>query len=267
MQATAYFKRGDQQQAFDLWGRTARLKPDFPELYNNWGQAYFELGDYSRAIDMWSTALQLRPQWAEVSRRSKTAMQMKQSSLLVEQYWEQLQQQGDDPELRNKLALAFYRLGDFEMAIEQWRAALRLKPKWGDVHNNLGGAYYKLNQPAAALEHWRQAVQLSPDGTEAHKNLARLLATAQDEALRQPAEAVQMAQRAAELTEYQRADVLETLSIALAANGKFSEAIQAAEKALTLAQAAGNKALAESLRQNIIIFRTKRDGNSQHRQY
>ena len=55
---------------------------------------------------------------------------------------------------------------------------------------------------------------------------------------------------------------LEVLSMALAANRQFTEALQAAEKALALAQAAGNKALAESLRQSITIFRAKKDQNS-----
>ncbi|MCP4708438.1 MAG: sulfatase-like hydrolase/transferase [Planctomycetes bacterium] len=267
MEATAYFKLGEHQQAFDLWDQTAQLKPDFPELYNNWGQACFELGDYSQAMDVWATALQLRPQWAEVRRRSNIALQMKKLHQLIEQYWEQIQQQGDDPELRHKLALVFYQIGDFEMAIEQWQSALRLKPEWSDIYNNLGGAYYKLNQQAAALEHWRKSLELNPDETESLKNLALLLATARDESLQAPAEAVQLGRRAAELTDNKRADILDVLSIALAANGQYSEAMEAAEKALALAQSAGMEALAEKLRQNITIFRTKRDGNIRQRQH
>ena len=262
MLATAYFKMGAQSQAFALWVRAAQVQPDLPELYNNWGQAYYELGDYSQAREIWSKALELRPQWVELLLRSKNALQKMQLTQLTEQYRQRLQQQGDDPDLRNQLALVFYQLEDFEAAIEQWQAVLRVQPERADVHNNLGSAYFKLHQSAAALEHWRQAIGLNPGETEAYKNLGMLLAMAEDESLRRPAEAVQMARRAAELTANKRADVLEVLSIALAATGNYNEAIAAAEKALALAQSAGDMVRAESLRQNIALFRTKRDGNS-----
>ena len=59
-----------------------------------------------------------------------------------------------------------------------------------------------------------------------------MLATASDAKIRNPARALELAQKAVELTSFEDADKLDTLAAALAANGKFADAISRQEEAL-----------------------------------
>src|SRR5215813_5005359 len=46
------------------------------------------------------------------------------------------------------LGLALKYKGNAPQAIEEFQAALRIKPKWGDAHYALGAAFYDLNDSA-----------------------------------------------------------------------------------------------------------------------
>ena len=222
--ATAYFQLGHHEQAFDLWSKILQLNPNLAVAYNNRGQAYYQLGDLDRAAQDWSQALQISPQWAEVRNNIDVVQRMiKKIDQTVVQLLKALQSQPDDPTLHVQLALTYYQRGRFDMAIQHWRQALHYKPDW----------------------------------PEACMGLAMVLATVPEVKLRQPAEALRLAQKAAELTQFERPDILNTLSIAHAAAGNYTEAINFAEKALPLAVSEGNEKLAESLRQNLKLFQMK----------
>ena len=224
--ATAYFKLGRQQQAFALWAKTLQLKHDLPEVYVSMGQAYYQLGEYNQAVDSWTKALQINPSLPGVRNNIVAVQKIKQLDQSIAQYTEMLRRKPDDPALHDQLAHAYYQTGKNEMAIKHWRLALQYKPDWPEAANNL----------------------------------AVVLATAAEQELRQPAEALQLALRAAELTRFENPVILETLSIAYFANNNIAEAITTAEKSLQLALKAGNKTLVEKIRKNIATFKSKRDG-------
>jgi len=81
--------------------------------------------------------------------------------------------------------------------------------------------------------------------------LAWILATAHEDRVRSGKDAVQLAQKAAELTSYRDAAVLNSLAAALAETGQFQDAARVAEQALAMAAAGRNQALAESLGKRI----------------
>ena len=66
-------------------------------------------------------------------------------------------------------------------------------------------------------------------------NLAWVLATHENPQARNPAEAVELAERACKITHYERPETLDTLAAAYAAAGRFDEAVKIAEKAVELA--------------------------------
>jgi len=76
------------------------------------------------------------------------------------------------------VALAHINLGNaytdeglFDIAIEQYRTALRLKPDHAEAYNDLGYAYLLKGQTDTAIEQFRTALRLDPDFPEAHFNL------------------------------------------------------------------------------------------------
>ena len=112
--------------------------------------------------------------------------------------------------------------------------AVKLKPDYIEAHNSLAAVLAKQNKVAKTIAHWKETLRLNPDHIDSHNNLAWLLATTADDNVRDPAEAVRLAKRACELTQYSRPDFLDTLAAAYAAGGDFAKAVEIAEKALSL---------------------------------
>jgi tetratricopeptide (TPR) repeat protein len=132
---------------------------------------------------------------------------------------------------------------------------VRLKPDWPEARNNLATAFYRKGSIEQAIEHWAEAVDLEPDWAEACNNLAWVLATIEDEKLLNPAEAVRLAERACELTDYKQPGMLDTLGVAYAAAGRFSEAVKTAEKGIELARDAKDEKTAEDIRSRLELYK------------
>jgi tetratricopeptide (TPR) repeat protein len=98
---------------------------------------------------------------------------------------------------------------------------------------------------------------LSIDGNyhAAAERLALLLAVHPDLNARRPSEAILLAERACQLTDYQDATYLETLSAAYGAGGRLQDAADTVMQALKIARQSGQTALAKTLQDRIDRFR------------
>jgi len=86
-------------------------------------------------------------------------------------------------------------------------------------------------------------------------NLAWALATCPDPAVRNPAEAIQLAERA-RASAPRSPSYLDTLAAAYAAAGRFPDAVAAARQAVALAEAAGPTDAAARFRLRFDLYRT-----------
>jgi len=222
-----YFRQDRHSQAFDLWGQVLRIKPDLAEAYEYMGRAYQQLGDNEQAIINLNRALRLNPGLVKAQNELRVITQLQLLDQSIARDTELLRRRPNDPTLHSKVARTYYQKGDYQQAIE----------------------------------HLREVIRIQPEDPQAYNNLAGLFIFIKDSDLTNLPEALRLAQRAAELTNNEVAEVLETLGNAYAANGKYDQAITTAEKAQKIATIGGNTALAEKLQQNIKIFKTKRDGN------
>ena len=98
-------------------------------------------------------------------------------------------------------------------------------------------------------------MRLEPDNLAALNSVAWILATHPDPKLRDANQAIEFAERAAELTRYQNAAVLDTLAAAYAAAGQFDRAVTTAQTALELASAAQNEQLANHIRKQLELYK------------
>jgi hypothetical protein len=90
---------------------------------------------------------------------------------------------------------------------------------------------------------------------KAHNNLAWLLSTSADSAVRNGARAVELAQRANELTAGTNPLILRTLAAAHAEAGHFDIALHTAQQALQLATAEANDLLSRGLREDMELYK------------
>ena len=96
----------------------------------------------------------------------------------------------------------------------------------------LGDLLQEKRMEARAIAAYESALRLKPENPDVHNNLAWLLATAQDQTLRDPARAVALARRAVELK--LAGYILDTLAVALWMNGSVQAAVAAERRALEI---------------------------------
>src|SRR5262249_44878632 len=152
------------------------------------------------------------------------------------------------------LGIALVRVGRFQDAVEPLRHAIELQPD-GKTHHTLALALAGAGEPSAAVPHFQEAIRLRPDWVPAWADLAWLRATSSDARIRDPAEAVRLASRAAELSAGRDPAILDTLAAAYASAGRFEEAIRTAEAALRLCAADSTPELAAEIGMRLNLYR------------
>jgi tetratricopeptide (TPR) repeat protein len=154
----------------------------------------------------------------------------------------------------NNLGNALFQKGRVDEAIFQYQKALQINPDYAKACYNLGNALLQKGSVDEAITHFQKALQIKPDYVEAQNNLAWMLATCPQASLRNGNKAVELAQRANQLTGDGNPVVLGTLAAAYAEAGRFPEAVETAQRALQLAGTQSNTALADDLRSQMKLY-------------
>jgi tetratricopeptide (TPR) repeat protein len=158
----------------------------------------------------------------------------------------------------NNLGSALAEDGNLEDAKAHFVEALRYNPYFPDALYNLARALAGQKQFEEAITNYRRALELQPEMTGALNNLAWIRAANPDARFRDGREAVRLAERACELSNYQTPVMIGTLAAAYAEAGRFPEAINTAEKARALALATGQDALAKKNLELLELYRSER---------
>jgi Flp pilus assembly protein TadD len=148
---------------------------------------------------------------------------------------------GNFVEARNNLCVALADCERYDEAITEYRKVLAIKPDMATPRYDYGNVLARRGQYEAAIEQYRLALALEPHNARLHHNLAvALLAHGETEAA---------------VAEYKKALAIEpddakycgNLAEALERAGQKDEALAEYRKAVELANAQGNKALAEQI--------------------
>ena len=252
----AYAREGKYDLAIENYNQALRLKPDYLDAINNLGMALEKQGKVDQAIGEWQKVLQLAPNHADAHFNIGLAMAwQKKYDLAIEHFTEALQARPDWAQAYYYLGLAYARQDKFEQAIQNYKQALGIEPNFVDAHIDLGSALTRVGNLDEAIKHYTEALRLKDDRIDVINNLAWILATAEDQKVRNPAEAVKLAERGCELTKYEQPDLLDTLAVAYAAAGRFSEAIETSEKAISLAKETGRDELVDEIQNRLKLYK------------
>jgi len=143
--------------------------------------------------------------------------------------------------LRNGRGEALAELGKFNEAESTFAEAVRLDPEYAAPHFELGKTLLKQGRDADAIGEFRAALRLDPDNYKILAYVAHVLAAEENPQIRDGRTALVLAIKANTLTGGNQPLVLDALGMACAETGDFTNASEAAQKALDLATAANLK--------------------------
>jgi len=199
----------------------------------------------NEALPHFLEAARLRPDYAEAHYQAGVILELQNKpNEAITHYREATRFKPNWPASRRALGDLLAQLGNIDQAIVEYAAAARLAPEHPETRVQLGALLAQKGQTAEAVREWREALKLKPDWPELLNNLAWLLATHPRAEFRDGSEAVQLAERACQLTQYRRAILVGTLAAAYAETGRFNEASSTAQKAHDIALENGDKELA-----------------------
>ena len=222
--AHIFMNEGRQQEALAEIREASRLNPADPMLKQ------FNDGDRRRAYYL--------------AKQGKTAEAIKV-------YRQMIDRVPGDEKAHYNLATVYKRKGDLENALYYYRGAARLQPDYIHALYNVGELSVLLGLTKEGVSSYRRALEVNPDFLPALTNLARVLATYPDPSVRDPDEAVRLAEKAAKIADEKVVFVLDTLSLAYAAAGRMSDAERSLQRAIKLAESQGKQKLAQQMRRRL----------------
>ncbi|MCS7089773.1 MAG: tetratricopeptide repeat protein [Verrucomicrobiota bacterium] len=223
--AQAHHQAGDWEAAAAAYRRLSELKPDSAAAFQGLGAVLALQGNLPAACEAYEHALSLRPH---------------------------------DPEIHLRLGVLRLQLGQSVLAEKHLRFVLQELPDHALAHLHMGHLSLGQAQREAAIEHYRKALPHCPDDLQLLNNLAWLLATHPNENVRNGGLAVELAERAVQLTQERVPLLLGTLAAAYAEVGRFTDAIQTAEKAVAQAIECGQTDLARRNEELLRLYRSGR---------
>jgi tetratricopeptide (TPR) repeat protein len=253
----SFRKQGRLDEAIAHYQKALAIRPGYAEAHYNLGNVFAQQARLDEAIAHYQLALQFKPGYAEAHYNLGTAFfQQGKMDEAIAQYQKALEIKPDNAEAHYTLGTIFGQQGRMDEAIRHFQKALEIKPAYADAQNGLGNGFSQMGRMDEAIAHYQKAVEISPDYAEARKNLAWILATCPQAALRNGNKAVELAQRANQLTGGENPLMLCTLAAACAEAGRFPEAVETARHALRLAEAQSNSRLAGQLQFELNLYQS-----------
>jgi tetratricopeptide (TPR) repeat protein len=237
-----------------LWQTTIERNPKAWMAHNNLGTVLLQKGQVDEAIVHFRKALEIKADHTDAQANLGSGLLQKgELDEAIAQYHKALEIKPDYALVHYDLGNALLLKGQVDEAIAHYEKALEIKPDYADVYNNLGIVLFQKGQVDQAIAYYQKALEINPQYVQARANLAWALATSPQTPILK-AVAVKLAQQANQLTGGANPTVLHMLAAAYAQTGKFSEAVETAQRSLQLATDQNNTALAEALRTEIGLY-------------
>ncbi len=227
--AVALALQNKLDEAVNHYKQALRLKPDDPGVHINIGKAFAQQNNFDEALRHWNIALNL------TAPKSTVHLQ-----------------------LRNLMAEQLAKHGRIPQAVEQFKELLRITPGNYRLHYNLGLLYHRQNRFEKTISHWDRVLKLKPDHIQTLNSLAWILATNSQPQYRDPQRAVQLAQKASKLTDFNDPTHLDTLAAAQAANGQFKAAVETAALAIEMSREKGHNSVADEIQTHLDLYKQRK---------
>ena len=218
-------QHGKSDEAIINYSKALQINPDYKEAHNNLGDTLARQGNFKDAIYHYNQALRIDPNYVAS---------------------------------HNNLGIVLARQGNFKDAVYHYKQALKSNSKYARAYYNLGKIFTNQGKIEDAILNYRKALHFSPNMTQALYNLSWISATYKDEKFRNGEEAVRLAEKLCQITQYNQPLALDALAAAYAESGRFDAAVLTAQKGLKLALLCGPKELALGFKKRLQLYQAGR---------
>jgi len=262
--ASAFETRGVQALEARDWPaaiayltRAVEISPRNAYTRLNLGTAYYMQDDADRALEQYREAVRLLPSLARAHFGIGVLMEARgDDPSAIEAFAAAVRGDPAYVEARFKLADALRRSGRVEESLPHYAEVLRLNPAISQASFGYAMGLVRLGRYQEARERLERDVEAFPEQLGFAHALARLLAAAPDERVRNGARAETIV---AGLLEIQRTSALaETMAMAQAERGRFEQAVAWQRTAIDLARQSGRGHVNAHLIETLALYEAGR---------
>jgi tetratricopeptide (TPR) repeat protein len=235
-------KQGDYVEAIAHFRQAVQLMPNLAKARYNLAKALVIQGQFGEAAEQFRGAIRLEPDMpapmndlafliaAHPELKDRDVNEAIRSAARACELTDY-----KNPAYLSTLAAVYICAGRFSKAAGTLETALKLEPNSATLRNGLGNVFLSEGKFKEAIDEIKRSLGIEPNNPDAKNNLAWILATCPDANMRNPSDAIRLAQEACIATNYKKASKLDTLGAAFASAGRFDEAIETAQKAIDAA--------------------------------
>ncbi len=212
-------QHGRGTDALAYYRKALRLDPSLVEAHNSLGNLLDQQGHPDAALEQYQATVRLRPGL---------------------------------PQTHENLGTQLVEMGRYDEALAEYQTAARLSPADPRPFYLAGRAWLRRGDHSKAVAALQNALRLAPSDSVSLVFLARLLASDESPQIRNGDQAVALAEKANALMDGRQPVVLGTLAMAYAEAGRFAEARQTVQTALSLAT--GDQGVTSNLQAQLQLY-------------
>jgi tetratricopeptide (TPR) repeat protein len=216
---TALFASGDSQGAFDQFTEITRRSPEFAKAHYSLGMLLTSQRRFSEAVDRLAAAVKADP---------------------------------DYPAAEFQLAEALRRAGRPGESLAHYAQAIKLDPRFADAHVGYGMSLARVGRYLEARQTLAAAARALPDQPAPAQALARVLAAAPNDSVRDGRQAVAITQ--ALMQKPHGVDLYEAVAMSLAELGQYDQAVQWQQGAIAASIKEGHAELGDAMAANLRLY-------------
>ena len=229
---------GDWAVAANFFRKGLALAPDDPSLGHRLGTALAQMGDHRGAVEQFERVVRTAPAYARSHFSLGVLMNASgRHTEAIERFSAALRYDPGNLDARVELAGALARSGRAAEALVEYDKALAMNPTHADASFGRAMTLVRVNRYQEARDALAAAVAAHPGDVMVSHALARLLAAAPDDRVRDGRRALRLVD--ALIKKEQTIQLAETTAMALAEIGRYAEAARVQRDVLTAARQAG----------------------------
>jgi tetratricopeptide (TPR) repeat protein len=239
-----------------LYATTLARNPGCVMAHNNLGMMLVQKGRNEEAASHFQKAVELDPKHA--SAHNNLALILLKAGQIEAAKFHFQQALASDPgygKAESNLGMIFLQQDKLTEAKAHFQRALELIPNLSEARLNLANALSRLGERQAAIGQLQKLLETQPNNAYALISLAMLLATAPEANLRNGKLAVQLAEKANQISNGRVPMFRVALAEAYAEAGRFPDAIATAEPVLQWATAQHDTGAEKMLRKQLELYR------------